>query len=268
MPDQASPLLIAHRGASAQAPENTLAAFQLGLDQQAQGIEGDFRLTQDGQIVCLHDADTKRTGDKNLQVHQSTLAELKKVDVGLWKEKAFQGERIPTLQEVLDLLPADKLFFLEVKCGPEIIEPLKAVLKSWPKVIDRLSVIAFDPRVIVTMRKELPKVQANWLTKFEDKNDSLLSKLKLGLRKPDWQPKGEEVADVLAKLGTNGVGVQANLSAVDEKFVAPLHAKEIGLHVWTVDDAKAAMRFATLGFRSITTNRPQALRKEMAALRR
>lgn len=266
MPAQTVPLLIAHRGASAQAPENTLAAFQLGLEQEAQGIEGDFRLTSDGQIVCIHDESTRRTGSQNMLVEKSTLAELRQVDVGAWKGDVFQGEKIPTLEEVLGLLPADKLFFMEVKCGPEIVQPLKVILQDWPQVIDRLSVIAFNPRVILTMRSELPEVQANWLTEFKDENVDHVTNLKLSCGKADWHPTGKEVSKILTELHAGGVGVQANLDAVDEKFVAPLHAKEIGLHVWTVDDAKAAARFATLGFQSITTNRPQQLRAEMKAL--
>ena len=74
--------VIAHRGASYDAPENTLAAFRLAWQQGADGIEGDFYLTADGEIVCLHDSDTGRTGDRKLSVGQSTLAELRKVDVG------------------------------------------------------------------------------------------------------------------------------------------------------------------------------------------
>src|SRR5271170_7325637 len=89
--------VIAHRGASYDAPENTLAAFRLAWQQGADGIEGDFYLTDDGEIVCLHDSDTGRTGDRKLSVGQSTLAQLRTVDVGVSKGEKFRGERIPTL---------------------------------------------------------------------------------------------------------------------------------------------------------------------------
>ncbi|MDA1056051.1 MAG: glycerophosphodiester phosphodiesterase family protein, partial [Planctomycetota bacterium] len=78
-------LIIAHRGGSHDAPENTLAAFRLAFEQGADGIEGDFYLTRDNRIVCIHDADTKRVADKTLVVAESSLAELKRLDVGSWK---------------------------------------------------------------------------------------------------------------------------------------------------------------------------------------
>ncbi len=98
--------VIAHRGASFNAPENTLAAFRLAWQQGADGIEGDFYLTDDGEIVCLHDSDTGRTGDRKLSVGQSTLEQLRTVDVGISKGEKFRGERIPTLAEVLAVVPA------------------------------------------------------------------------------------------------------------------------------------------------------------------
>ncbi len=98
--------VIAHRGASYDAPENTLAAFRLAWQQGADGIEGDFWLTADGEIVCLHDGDTVRTGDRKLSVGQSTLEQLRTVDVGISKGEKFRGERIPTLAEVLAIVPA------------------------------------------------------------------------------------------------------------------------------------------------------------------
>src|SRR5580704_16419303 len=117
--------VIAHRGASFDAPENTLAAFRLAWKQGADGIEGDFYLTDDGEIVCLHDSDTGRTGDRKLSVGQSTLEQLRKVDVGISKGEKFRGERIPTLAEVLAIVPAGKRIFIEVKCGPQILPALK-----------------------------------------------------------------------------------------------------------------------------------------------
>lgn len=77
--------IIAHRGASHDAPENTLPAYKLAWQQGADGIEGDFRLTADGQIVCLHDPSTGRVGDRDLVVSESTLAELRQADMGVLK---------------------------------------------------------------------------------------------------------------------------------------------------------------------------------------
>ena len=79
------PMVVAHRGASGEAPENTIPAFKLAWRQGADAIEGDFHLTKDGQVVCIHDANTKKVAEKNLVVKNTTLAELKKLDVGIKK---------------------------------------------------------------------------------------------------------------------------------------------------------------------------------------
>lgn len=84
-------LIVAHRGASKRAPGNTLPAFELAWKQGADAIEGDFRLTKDGHVVCIHDETIKRTAGADLNVAQSTLSELRKLDVGAWFDPAFKG---------------------------------------------------------------------------------------------------------------------------------------------------------------------------------
>src|SRR5689334_354029 len=108
-------LVVAHRGASHEAPENTLAAFRLAWEQGADAIEGDFYLTRDREIVCIHDDNTKRTSGEDLSVAASTLAQLRRLDVGRWKDPKWKGERIPTLTEVLATIPAGKRIFIEIK---------------------------------------------------------------------------------------------------------------------------------------------------------
>ena len=114
--------IVAHRGASADAPENTLAAFKLAWEQGADAIEGDFYLSADHEIVCIHDKDTERTapGQAVRKVSESTLDQLKQLDVGKWKGERFQGERIPTIEEVFAVIPKGKKILIEIKCGPEI----------------------------------------------------------------------------------------------------------------------------------------------------
>ncbi len=103
-------LIVAHRGASYDAPENTLAAFRLAWDQDADAIEGDFYVTKDQQIACIHDKTTKRVAPQQpeLSIANSTLKELQKLDVGSWKHPQYTAERIPTLKEVLATVPEGK----------------------------------------------------------------------------------------------------------------------------------------------------------------
>jgi glycerophosphoryl diester phosphodiesterase len=113
-------LIIAHRGASHDAPENTLSAFKLSIEQDADGFEADFFLTSDEQIVCFHDKDTERICGKKLLVTQTPLAELQSLDVGRWKGPQWKGEKMPTMADVLAAVPAGKMIFIELKstsCG-------------------------------------------------------------------------------------------------------------------------------------------------------
>lgn len=96
------PVLFAHRGASAHAPENTIAAFELALAQQADGIELDVKLTSDGHVVVHHDSTLNRTTDGKGKLKDMSLAELKKLDAGSSFDAQFRGERIPTLAEVFE----------------------------------------------------------------------------------------------------------------------------------------------------------------------
>jgi glycerophosphoryl diester phosphodiesterase len=108
-------LVIAHRGASAYAPENTLAAFQLAAEQGADAIELDVDLTRDGHVVVMHDATIERTTNGHGRVHDLALDEIRQADAGVWKGVAFKGERVPLLQEVFEAVGQQLLINVEIK---------------------------------------------------------------------------------------------------------------------------------------------------------
>ncbi|RLS53115.1 MAG: glycerophosphodiester phosphodiesterase [Planctomycetota bacterium] len=174
-----NPLVIAHRGASAQAPENTLPAFQLAWEQGADGIEADFQLTKDGHIVCFHDKDTKRLAGRPLAVADATLEELRQFDVGSiqpqaadralrsWNGDKYKDVRIPTIAEVFTTVPRGKKIFIEIKCGPEIIDPLLRELASSGLTHDQVVVICFDSAVLKSLKERDPKWRSGWLCSFE-----------------------------------------------------------------------------------------------------
>ena len=105
--------IIAHRGASHAAPENTLAAARLAWSENADAMEADFRLTADGQIVALHDETTRRVAGTAHVVAETSLAELQQLDVGRWKDPQFAGESPPTLGQLLETVPEGKRFLAE-----------------------------------------------------------------------------------------------------------------------------------------------------------
>lgn len=244
-----NPLILAHRGASSQAPENTLAAFELAWRQGADGIEGDFRLTRDGHVVCIHDSNTKRTTGANLVVADSTLAELRALDAGSWKGAAFAGTQMPTIGEVLDTVPTGKKIFLEVKSGPETVPALRQALAESGLEDDQVVVISFDAEVLKELKRVAPQYTTSWLVNFREKKD--------GTRKPSYAA----VLATLSEIRADGVSFGKGLT--DASFLDRLAQEGLQRHVWTVDEQDIAERFRGLGVQSITTNVPQPI---MAAL--
>ena len=243
-----STLLIAHRGASREAPENTLAAFGLAWQQGADGIEADFRLTRDGRVVCLHDASTGRTAGVDMAVAEASLDELKQLDVGRWKGARWQGERIPTLEEVLDRLPAGKRLFIELKSGPEIIEPMRRILTAGNVPVELLRLLAFDAQLVARLKEQLPGIRV-----------CLNLDYRWSLRTRSWSPSRAEIQATLEQSGADGLSSQAH-GLLDAQFVAELHRSGKEVHVWTVDSARSAGHYRDLGVDSIMTNRPGWLR--------
>ena len=135
-----------------------MPAFELAWEQGADAIEGDFRLTKDGHIVCIHDHTTRRTTEMNLVVADSTLDELRALDAGGWFAEEFTGAYIPTLTEVLATVPAGKKIYIEVKCGAEIIPALLEDVKQSGLSLDQIVVISFKPNML----KELKVAAADW----------------------------------------------------------------------------------------------------------
>ncbi|MDD9269667.1 glycerophosphodiester phosphodiesterase [Paenibacillus sp. GCM10023248] len=113
------PMIIAHRGAKGMAPENTLAAFRLGLSQGCEGIELDVHLTADEEIVVCHDMTLDRTTNGKGLIVEKSLSEIKTYDAGLWIGDEFKGETVPTLDEVFDLVPESIMINVEVKYAYE-----------------------------------------------------------------------------------------------------------------------------------------------------
>jgi len=246
-------MIVAHRGSSAQAPENTLAAFRLAWEHQADAIEGDFYLSKDGQIVSLHDKTTGRTAGVDWDVRTQTLQQLRTLDVGKWKSEKFTGERIPTLEEVCQVIPSNKKLVLEIKDSARIVPVLKTKIESDPRLkalsVSRLMIISFDQQVVAQCKKQLPQVDAMWLTSF--KKDSVTGSI---------SPSIQEILETLKRVNADGLDCQA-AEHIDADFVKQLRDAKYQFHVWTVDDPSVAQRFSELGVDSITTNVPAQIRQ-------
>ena len=164
-------ITVAHRGASADAPENTIAAFKSAWQQGADVIEGDFQLTSDGQIVCIHDADTLRVSGARLVVKESTLAELRQLDMGWHFQDQSFSEKIPTIGQVFATIPENKQILIEIKCGIEILPVLMQQIQRSNLDLSQIGVIAFDQEVIKRCKLIEPRLIALWLNDFNKIND-------------------------------------------------------------------------------------------------
>lgn len=244
--------IVAHRGASFDAPENTLAAFNLAWEQGADAIEGDFYLTADQQIACIHDKTTKRTAGVELKVADSTLDQLRELEYGAWKSEKFQGEPIPTLDEVLATVPPHRQVFVEVKCGAEIVPHMKQVFERSSLGREQIVVISFSADVIADTKSQIPDVAAFWLTGYKQNEET-----------GEWSPDLPQVLKTLEETRADGLDTSAEMKVLDQEFMAALREKGHAVHTWTVDDPDQALALQRLAVDSITTNRPQFIRETL-----
>jgi glycerophosphoryl diester phosphodiesterase len=242
--------IIAHRGASHDAPENTVAAFHVAWEQRADAAELDVYLTKDGRLAVIHDKDTKRTAEgKSLVVAESTFADLRALDVGRWKAERFKGEKIPSLPEMFATVPDGRRVFVEVKCGPEAVPELVRVLSDSKLKPTQTPVIAFDSQVIAAVKKARPEVPAYWLVNLTPKNADRLT--------------ADAVVEKARTCQADGVDVSAS-PLLDAAYVKTLRAAGLKLYVWTVNDVPTAKRLVELKVDGITTDRPGWLREQLA----
>jgi glycerophosphoryl diester phosphodiesterase len=244
----AKPLIVAHRGASHDAPENTLPAFRLAWEQGADAIEGDFFLTKDNRIVCIHDKSTERLAGRKLIVKESTLEQLQELDVGIKKGEKFKGARIPTIGQVFATIPEGKKIFIEIKCGKEIIPPLLKAIKASGLKDEQVTMICFNAEVVRIFKAQAPRHKVYWLTNFKRNDDGV------------WSPSLETVLQTLKSTQADGLDSHHGIPAHAAKRI---QREGFEWHVWTVNDLKAARRLKELGVQSITTDRPDFLVKSL-----
>ena len=236
------PAIIAHRGASNIAPENTLTAVSLAWELNADGVEIDVRLSCDNKIVVIHDATTKRTTGKNFTVSETTSVELRKLDAGILKSKQFEGQRIPFLEEILDILPHDKKLFIEIKCGKEIIPILRSILTESGKIL-QTAIMGFDFDTVLMSKKIMPEIPVCWL--HNTKRNKLTKKTLP--HNPEWIRKAKE-------HNLNGLGLQ--YAGITEDFAKEANSSGLKLYSWTINHHKEALKLFNLCFNGIITNRP------------
>lgn len=229
--------IIAHRGASAYALENSLAAFNKAYELNADAVELDIWRTTDDSLVVMHDRTTGRTATKDLVVPESSASQLRKI-------KLNNGERIPYLQEVLKNLPTGKKIVIEIKCCWEkgnagnVFPMLKRILINSGRLNDAI-IIAFNPETLAEAKKQLPNNKCYWLTYQKDQEDQLIETCKKN----------------------NFDGLNVNYGILTDSLSIKCKKNNLDLLAWTVDKPESAL-FTRLNNKvtGITTNKPDLIR--------
>lgn len=240
---------VGHRGASYDAPENTVESAKLAWERGADGVEVDVYLTADDEVVVIHDKSTKRTTPVDRLVAESSLEDLMKLDAGLWKDPKWAGVKIPSLSQVLDAAPKESEAYLviEIKCGPEIIPALQRTIAKSCFPYDRISFISFNWEVIRQIKPVFPDINALWLSGFKKDDDGIL------------RPGVDELILKAQEAGADGLDV-SHVGVVNSEFVKKVHEASLLLWVYTVNDPGRASELVELKVDSITTDRPAWLK--------
>lgn len=247
--------IIGHRGASHDAPENTLAAMKLGWAQGSDGVELDLWLSKDGRLIVFHDEDTKRFESTARPITSLTLAEARQLDVGSRKGAQFKGEPVPTLESILATIPKGKRIVLEIKDGPHLIPEFTRVLRASGVPESQLVVISFHFATLAASKKDWPKVDHYFLHDY--KQDA----------KTGAFPELHSILAHAKNAGFEGLNLSYKWP-ITKAFVSEVKAAGLKMYVWTVNDAEVARGLVAAGVDGITTDRPQWLREQLIRPRR
>ncbi len=257
-PDRGSDVdVVAHRGSSGAAPENTLAAVRLAVQQRSDVVENDIQRTRDGALVILHDTSLARTTDVEEKfparspwnVADFTLAEVRTLDAGSWFAPEFTGARVPTLAEWGQAVGRRTGMLLEVK-NPGLYPGIAADVD---RELDRLPVFRSALR---TDRLVVQSFDHAWLREY----DTLAGNVPVGLLFAGGPPSDAQLADAATWAE------QANpaLGDMTEATVDAIHGAGLETHVWTVNDGQGMRRAINWDVDGIITNYPQVLRDILA----
>ncbi len=231
------PLVIAHRGASGDAPENTIAAFELALRQGADAIALDVQLSKDDQPVVIHDLTLERTTDGAGPVRGHSVRELKRLDAGGWRGSEFRGQRVQTLQEVFERFRDRTRFWIELRAGsalyPGIEERVISMIEVY-EVLEHALVQSFDPEALSQIHALNPEVRLGALA--------------------DQGP----IESLIASPGAaNALCPGAHV--VTKQALAAIREAGLDCYVWTVNEPAQMDLLVEWGVSGIITDRPELL---------
>ncbi len=244
------PLRIAHRGASGRglAPENTLAAIERAIQTGVDAVEIDVHGTADGAVVVIHDSTLARTTDCQGAVRDLTLAEIRRADAGSWFDPSFEGERVPTLEEVLDLARHRALVLIEVK-SDYLAEKVLQIIDSMDAV-SQVMVQSFNPQTVHRTKLLSPGLPAA-----------------LVVGKLPTQPsrvRARKMVRELLEVGANALSIWHTV--LTPQFFEEMRRRGVSVWTWTVDDQIVMRDLVHMGVQGIVTNYPNRLNETLGEL--
>jgi glycerophosphoryl diester phosphodiesterase len=244
------PVRIAHRGASGEglAPENTLAAFELAIQLGVDLIELDVQQTGDGRLVVIHDPTLDRTTDLSGSVAEQTLAQIRRGDAGSWFAPRFRGERVPLLEEVLELARRRVLTLVEIKAR-HIAERVVQIVEDLGAE-DQVVIQSFVPQTVRRVKLLAPALPAALLV-------STLPTTPARIRV-------RRLAREALEAGANAVGLWH--TALTPALLEEMRQRSIGVWAWTVDDEIVMRDLALMGVQGLITNYPDRLNQVLGEL--
>lgn len=232
------PLVIGHRGAAGEAPENTLASFQMALQQGAEGIELDVHLSKEGELVVCHDATIDRTTDGKGLIHEMTVSEIKSFDAGFRFSQQFQGQQIPLLEEVFDLVPENILINVEIKhsYGGQMEVRLLEFLKQKGR-LENVVISSFDHKSIRRIKQLEPSSKAGLL----------------------YAANLIYHAGYAQQLGVDIHSLHPHFQLIDKSDVDGAVSAELAVYPYTVNHVEDMRRMIKYGVTGIITDYPARL---------
>lgn len=239
-----SPLIYAHRGASNDAPENTMPSFELAYQYGADGLELDVQLTKDGEVVVIHDDEVDRTSNGSGLVEKMYYKDLKKLDFGSWKDEKFKGVQIPKLIDVCQLVK-DKNMLLNIEIKPtlrssEIEQKVIEICKSYD-IVKQVVISSFNHYCLRNIKKQFSELETAILYQ-----------------------SGMIKAARYAKYTVKADGIHPHKYAIVAEAVKSAALNGIKIRPWTVDSPEIFRRLARVKYiTGVITNRPDVMRKTL-----
>ncbi|OYD06394.1 glycerophosphodiester phosphodiesterase [Paludifilum halophilum] len=251
-------LNIAHRGASAYAPEHTIPSYEMGDRMKGDYIEIDLQMTQDGRLIAMHDETLDRTTDGTGLVKDHTLAEIKKLDAGSWFNKEnpqyakseYEGLEVPTLEEVIEHFGKNRKYYIETK-APDVYPGMEEKLLE---ILDRYGLT--DKQAFKKNRVLIQSFSQESLMKIQQLNPDI------PLIQLLWYETPAQISDEeLEGIREYAVGVGPNHEQIDRSYVEKVREHRLEIHPYTVNSQEDMKKLIDWGVTGLFTNHPDRLRE-------